>query len=188
VLNVPIYEALIDGKLRQIELTKTTEKTFTAKIDDKQLSIELTTDRPEPGKGFMIKVRDKTYRVEMPSIERDKPVQIRVEEAAFKAEVKTPRKAQSLTTFEPAPMAQTKKQVSTKQVAAEGAITAPMTGKIVSVKVKSGDTVKQNQVLCIIEAMKMENEIAAPKAGTVQEVSVQEGSSVSEGETLFIIA
>jgi acetyl-CoA/propionyl-CoA carboxylase biotin carboxyl carrier protein len=54
--------------------------------------------------------------------------------------------------------------------------------------VKRGDKVQANQVLCVIEAMKMENEIAAPKAGTVQEVTVSEGAPVNEGETLLVIA
>jgi biotin carboxyl carrier protein len=62
-----------------------------------------------------------------------------------------------------------------------------MTGKILSIKVKKGEQVKAGQVLCILEAMKMENEIAAPKSGTVQEILASEGSSVGEGETLFII-
>jgi acetyl-CoA/propionyl-CoA carboxylase biotin carboxyl carrier protein len=62
-----------------------------------------------------------------------------------------------------------------------------MTGKIVSVKVNKGDKVKAGQVLCVIEAMKMENEITASKAGSVQEVNVSEGSSVNEGEILFVI-
>jgi acetyl-CoA/propionyl-CoA carboxylase biotin carboxyl carrier protein len=76
----------------------------------------------------------------------------------------------------------------TKNQAVEGAVTAPMTGKIMSVKVKKGDPVKQGQALCVIEAMKMENEIVAPKAGTVQDVNVSEGSAVNEGDTLFILA
>jgi acetyl-CoA/propionyl-CoA carboxylase biotin carboxyl carrier protein len=62
-----------------------------------------------------------------------------------------------------------------------------MTGKIVLVKVKKGDQVRANQVLCVIEAMKMENEICAPKAGSIQQVNVTEGSSVSEGDTLLVI-
>ncbi|RJS81359.1 biotin/lipoyl-binding protein [Candidatus Bathyarchaeota archaeon] len=62
-----------------------------------------------------------------------------------------------------------------------------MTGKILSIKVKKGDAVKAGQILCILEAMKMENEITASKTGTVREVYISEGSSVSEGEPLFLI-
>jgi biotin carboxyl carrier protein len=62
-----------------------------------------------------------------------------------------------------------------------------MAGKIVSVKVRDGDPVKIGTVLCILEAMKMENEIIAPKAGTVQEVNVSEGSTVNEGDILIVI-
>ncbi|HDI06797.1 MAG TPA: biotin/lipoyl-binding protein [Candidatus Bathyarchaeota archaeon] len=62
-----------------------------------------------------------------------------------------------------------------------------MTGKIVSVKVKEGDSVKRGDVLCVLEAMKMENEISAPRDGVVREVHVSEGSAVSEGEVLFVI-
>jgi biotin carboxyl carrier protein len=62
-----------------------------------------------------------------------------------------------------------------------------MMGKIISVMVKKGDHVKAGQIVCVLEAMKMENEITTPNAGTVQEVCVFEGSSVSEGETLFVV-
>jgi pyruvate carboxylase subunit B len=69
----------------------------------------------------------------------------------------------------------------------EGAVVAPMAGKIVSVKVKKGDQVKMGAVLCVLEAMKMENEIAAPRSGVVQEILVQEGKPVSEGDALIVL-
>ncbi|MGQ9539272.1 MAG: biotin/lipoyl-containing protein, partial [Candidatus Bathycorpusculaceae bacterium] len=59
--------------------------------------------------------------------------------------------------------------------------------KILSIKVKKGEQVKAGQVLCILEAMKMENEIAAPMAGTIREVLVSEGASVNDGDPLFVI-
>jgi len=59
---------------------------------------------------------------------------------------------------------------------------------LVKVKVKKGDQVKAGQILCVIEAMKMENEICAPRAGTVQDVNIAEGTPVNEGETLLVIA
>ncbi|MEM2368086.1 MAG: biotin/lipoyl-containing protein, partial [Candidatus Bathyarchaeia archaeon] len=73
-----------------------------------------------------------------------------------------------------------------KQVVS-GTVTAPMTGKIISIKVGKGEQVKAGQVLCILEAMKMENEITAPVAGTVREILVSEGVSVNEGDPLFVI-
>ncbi|MCK5592574.1 biotin/lipoyl-binding protein, partial [Candidatus Bathyarchaeota archaeon] len=64
-----------------------------------------------------------------------------------------------------------------KQEAAiiEGAVVAPMAGKIIKVKVKEGDAVKAGDVICTLEAMKMENEITATRTGKVQKIHVTEG-------------
>ena len=183
---MPVYEIFIDGKPRKIELTKTGENSFTVKIDDKSLCIELPADKLDLEKVFSIKIDGKMYKIELPRINWEKLFTIKVEETTFKAEMKTPTKKPTLTTFEPTPLTLTRKAITTKQVV-EGTVTAPMTGKILSVKVKNGDRVEFGQVVCILEAMKMENEITAPKAGTVREVYVSEGSSVSEGEPLFIV-
>ncbi len=75
----------------------------------------------------------------------------------------------------------------TTKAAMEGAVVAPMAGKIVSVKVKKGDAVKMGAVLCVLEAMKMENEIVAPKSGVVEQIVIQEGRAVSEGDVLVIL-
>jgi biotin carboxyl carrier protein len=183
---LPVYEVFIDSKPRKIELTKTGENSFTAKVDDKQLCIELLADKLDLEKVFSIKIDGKTYKIELPRIDWEKLFPIKVEEATFKVEVKTPTKKPTLTAFEPTPSAPIRKAMVTKQLV-DGSITAPMTGKILSVKVKKGDQVELGQVVCVLEAMKMENEITAPKAGTVREVYVSEGSSVSEGEPLFIV-
>ena len=183
---MPAYEVFIDDKPLKIELTRIGENSFTVKIDDKSLNIALPTDKLDFEKGFSIKINGKAYQIELPKIDREKLFLVKVEEATFKAEVKTPTRKPTLTIFEPTPLTATKRTMTIKQVV-EGAITAPMTGKILSVKVKRGDQVKAGQILCILEAMKMENEIAAPKAGTVREVYVSEGSSVSEGEPLFTV-
>ena len=186
VFEMPVYEVFIDGKPRKIELTKTGENIFAAKMDGKPLKIELPTERLDLEKGFSIKIDDKIYQVSLPELKREEPFSVKVEEAVFKAEVKTSTKKPTLTTFEPTTVTPTTRPVETKPTV-EGAVTAPMTGKILSIKVKKGEQVKAGQVLCILEAMKMENEIAAPKSGTVQEILVSEGASVSEGEALFII-
>ena len=68
------------------------------------------------------------------------------------------------------------------------AVNAPMPGTILKVNVSQGQAVKEGDVLCVLEAMKMENEIMAPKAGTITQVVVAKGSSVNTGDVLVVIA
>ena len=67
------------------------------------------------------------------------------------------------------------------------AVSAPMPGTIVKVNVTAGQAVKAGDVLCVLEAMKMENDITAPKAGTVTQVVAAKGASVNSGDPLVVI-
>ena len=67
-------------------------------------------------------------------------------------------------------------------------VVAPMPGNILKVNVSAGQTVKEGQVLVVLEAMKMENEIMAPKAGTVSQVVVAKGATVDTGAPLVVLA
>ena len=72
--------------------------------------------------------------------------------------------------------------------AAEGEeITAEMQGTILEVNVAEGDEVAAGDVLCVLEAMKMENDIVAESGGTVTSVGVSDGESVDMGDTLFVL-
>jgi acetyl-CoA/propionyl-CoA carboxylase, biotin carboxylase, biotin carboxyl carrier protein len=71
--------------------------------------------------------------------------------------------------------------------AGTGAIAVPMQGTIVRVEVAVGDTVAAGQVVCVLEAMKMENNVAADVAGTVAEVKVEAGQAVSSGDVAVVI-
>lgn len=66
-------------------------------------------------------------------------------------------------------------------------VEAPMPGAILGVSVKAGDKVEIDQVLLILEAMKMENEIVSPVKGTVISVNVTKGDSVNSGDLLIKI-
>ena len=66
-------------------------------------------------------------------------------------------------------------------------VNAPMPGNILKVNVTAGQAVKSGDVLCILEAMKMENEIMAPKDGTVTQVLVSKGNTVDTGAPLVVI-
>jgi len=71
--------------------------------------------------------------------------------------------------------------------AATGSVSvkAPMPGNIIKVNVKAGDSVKKGDILCILEAMKMENEICAPSDGVVAGVNVVQGASVQTDDVLL---
>ena len=73
-------------------------------------------------------------------------------------------------------------------LAAGEAVAAPMPGTILKINVTQGATVKEGDVLVILEAMKMENEILAPRAGTVAQVVVSQGSTVDTGAALVVLA
>lgn len=64
------------------------------------------------------------------------------------------------------------------------AVTSPMPGTILDVKVSVGQSVKKGDVICVLEAMKMENEIPAPKDGVIASVNVQKGATVAANDTL----
>lgn len=69
----------------------------------------------------------------------------------------------------------------------KGGIYPPMPGKITELKVKAGDTVKQGETVCILEAMKMFNELKSGSSGTVKQVNVEVGSMVAPDDLLVLI-
>jgi acetyl-CoA/propionyl-CoA carboxylase biotin carboxyl carrier protein len=68
------------------------------------------------------------------------------------------------------------------------ALASPLQGNVFKVLVEEGATVEEGALICIIEAMKMENEITAHKAGVVASLPIREGAAVSAGDTLAVIA
>ena len=66
-------------------------------------------------------------------------------------------------------------------------VVAPLPGRVISLKVKVGDSVKAGDEVAILEAMKMENSITSDYDGTVQQVAVAEGDNVATDAVLMII-
>ena len=112
-------------------------------------------------------------------------------------ELAKPMLMQEFQTYAPAPAAPAAVPTAAAVAAAPSAapavsgggerVDAPMPGTILKVNVSEGQAVPEGAVLCILEAMKMENEIMAPKSGTVKQVLVSKGTSVDTGAPLVVI-
>jgi acetyl-CoA/propionyl-CoA carboxylase biotin carboxyl carrier protein len=72
--------------------------------------------------------------------------------------------------------------------AGRDAVISPMQGTVLAVEVAEGDEVEAGQVLCIVEAMKMENEVHAHRAGRVTDLSVVAGQAVKTGQIICVVA
>ena len=115
-----------------------------------------------------IEVNGKSYEVELPEQPKAPAVKrVSVESAAPAAAKPAPKKAAA---------------------AGDYVIASPLPGVIKDIFVKPGQAVKADDVVCILEAMKMGNEIRAGKDGTVKSVDVAKEDSVLEGTTIMVIA
>ena len=129
-------------------------------------------------KNYRITVNGNTYDVQVEELGASQaPVAPAAPQAS--APVATPAPAT------PAPAPQASAPVAT----GEGEkVTAPMPGNILDIKVNVGDSVAANQVVVVLEAMKMENDIVTPVAGTVTAINVTKGQAVNSGDVLITVA
>jgi acetyl-CoA/propionyl-CoA carboxylase, biotin carboxylase, biotin carboxyl carrier protein len=71
--------------------------------------------------------------------------------------------------------------------AGKDAVVSPMQGTVLAVEVAEGDEVEAGQVICVVEAMKMENEVRAHRAGTVTQLSVTPGEPIASGQVICVV-
>lgn len=69
-----------------------------------------------------------------------------------------------------------------------GAVSSPMQGTVLSVRVGEGDAIEAGELICVVEAMKMENEIVSHRSGVVSGLSVSPGQQVTQGELICVVA
>jgi len=107
-----------------------------------------------------------------------------VEEAGTVSEVSAPAFTPAVSAAPAAPKAAPKAAAAS---AGSNKVVAPMPGTILDVKVSVGQNVKKGDVICVLEAMKMENDIPAPCDGVIASVSVQKGSSINANDIIATI-
>lgn len=114
-------------------------------------------------KVYKVKVNGKVYEVELESVTENS------------ASIQTPVAAEA-------------KTAPTPVVSGEAyELKAPMAGTILDVKVKVGQSVQSGDVICILEAMKLENEVVADKGGVIKSINVSKGETVENGKLLVVI-
>ena len=129
-------------------------------------------------KEFLITVNGKTYEVQVEE----------VGETAVKPMPNPSPKSTPKVVPIPTP-ASPKPEVKPVSSGASGktVVKSPMPGVIVKVNVNVGDAVKKGAVLCVLEAMKMENEIMAAEDGVVVSINAGKGANVNTGDTLITL-
>ena len=128
-------------------------------------------------KKYNVTVNGKTYEVEVEEVGA-------VSGCTYQAPVKPSQPS----TPKSAPKAAPKAAPSQPAQAGANAVSAPMPGTILDIKVTEGQSVKAGDVLLILEAMKMENEIVAPSDGKVAKISASKGAAVNTGDALITLS
>ena len=151
---------------------------------------------------YQLAIEDKKYAVEIGTMEAG-CVAVTVNDAVFQVNVEnfaplasnTPAAPQAVPVT-PSSQAASRaipasgvSSVPFPQVATSGsgAVTAPIPGLILEIKVSVGDTVTVGQTVGIMEAMKMENNINSPMNGKVLEIRAAKGATVVDGEVIMVI-
>ncbi|CRH71004.1 acetyl-CoA carboxylase biotin carboxyl carrier protein subunit [Chlamydia trachomatis] len=144
-------------------------------------------------KEYKYKINGTEYKVAIGDVDENNIAHVEVNGKAYDVELEDKPKiapvAKRVAPVESAPAA---KPVAKPKKAATAAgdfvIESPLPGTIKELYVKEGQAVKADDVVCILEAMKMGNEIHAGQDGVVKSINVNKEDSVLEGDTIMIIA
>lgn len=143
-------------------------------------------------KTYKFKINGNGYEVAINSVE-DKTASVTVNGAPYTVELE---EAPAAVPVQAAPVQAAQAPAAVKTPAASPAavpsgagkaVTSPLPGVIIAIKVNVGDVVKAGQEVAVLEAMKMENSIEATHDGTVTAINVSKGDSVLEGAPVVTI-
>ena len=142
---------------------------------------------------YTLRLNDRTFTIAVRRLTADeaelevdgKPYTIQIDQILTDAGTVPPRREGTI--VPPTPQGRGAEAPRPVAPGGDGAVTAPIPGLILEVFVKVGESVKPNQALLKMEAMKMETTISAPAAGTVQAIHVHPRDSVSQGQAMMVI-
>jgi len=170
------FDLFIDGKVYNVELDigkiitiEVEGKTFQAKTKKTSNGMSVDVDSKEflvRIEGAHVSIDGHKHSVEVRNLRRGRPSWYSATEEA--EDIKVGKSVHKIS-------------------GGEGIIQPPMPGRVISIKVKEGDSVKIGSPIIVLEAMKMQNEITSNMDGVVREIRVSEGDLVESGDVLVII-
>ena len=143
-------------------------------------------------KEYKYKINGNEYKVAVGDVDENNVASVEVNGKSYKVELEDqPKISHVVKKVAPAAVASApvaKKKTAAKAAAGDYVVESPLPGTIKELYVKEGKAVKADDVVCILEAMKMGNEVKAGKDGTVKSINVNKEDSVLEGDTIMVIA
>ncbi|MEX2393355.1 MAG: biotin carboxylase N-terminal domain-containing protein [Actinomycetota bacterium] len=166
--TIPFHRAFIaDDTFAQGKVyTRFVEDEFLPRLNDLIDALPPTNERPTGGTVGVVPDADRTVAVEVSGQRYEVTITQRDDRRVFRP-------------YE--------KKASSHAVGGHDEVRAPMQGTILKVLVEEGDEVEAGELICTLEAMKMENHIIAPREGTIQELNVEEGKTVETGALIAVI-
>ena len=158
---------VIDGKSYKTQVSGSGSEKRTVKVGDKTYEIRFVDcgDERECSVGeYVLEVAGERVATAVKDLVKEEP-QVAMTVAAAPAAAAAPPAAKSAGDY-------------------KDGVTAPVPGKILDIKIKAGDSVKEGDVVVVLEAMKMENELLAPKQAVIAAVLVNKGEQVAKDQML----
>lgn len=180
-----VNEVLVNRKLHRVKVLEMKRNTFLVEVNEKVVKVRL--NNVVQGKTAVIEIDNQSFETRVKRIQGS-VLQVKIGGKLFEVQVQCQPKFSTEPALQLKPMATATRRPAVSSPIEKDAVIAPLAGRIVVVKVKVGQRVKRGDLVCVLEAMKMENEIVAPKVGFVKEIRVSEGAIVNKGDVLAVIS
>ena len=180
-----VNEVLVNGKLHRVKVLERKKETFLVDVNDKIVKVRLK--KIVQGKTTAIEINNHPFKTRVKNVQGD-VLQVETSGKIFRVQVQYRQKIPTEPALTLKPIATPSIRSAITSPIEKDAVIAPLSGRIVLLRVKVGQQVKEGDIVCVLEAMKMENEVVALKAGLVKNIRVSEGAVVNKGDVIAVIS
>lgn len=173
----------MNEKLHRVKVLERERDTFLVEVNEKAVKVRL--NNVVQGKTVVMEIDNQPFETRVKRVQGG-VLQVKIGGKLFEVQVQP--KISTAPALQLKPMATATRRPVVSSTIEKGAVIAPLAGRIVVLRVKVGQRVKEGDLVCVLEAMKMENEVVAPKAGFVKEIRVSKGAVVNKGAVLAVIS